>query len=223
MGSVPFNAGTLSDIDDCVTQVQNNINRGTLSSSTNPTTTEVQNWLIRAKQKLMEIHGYTWRRVFAYLDTSSGEYRYALPLDFGQGGHILRDITQDERLVYVNPTSFDTTFPDVDGDSSGEPEYYTIKDRELWLSREASGTYRLELEYDRTGDDSTTTDISYIPEARRFDMCDYATYRAFIKLEMYNSAQAFKVEWAESTNQSKFTDTRKRWKALGYKRRLWFI
>jgi len=221
--SVAFNAGTLSDISDCVTEVENNLNRGTLSSSSNPTSTQVQNWLIKAKQKLMEIHGYTWRRVFAYMDTSSGEYRYALPADFGSGGHVLRDITQDERLVPIDPVMFDTMFPDCAGSDSSYPEFYTIKDRELWFSKPTSGVYRLELEYARTGDDSSASDVSYIPELRRFDMCDYAIYKSFVVLRLFEAAAPYKQEWIESTNISKSIDTRKRWSALGYKRRLWVI
>jgi hypothetical protein len=221
--AVAFNAGTLATISSCTSHVESVLNRGTLSSSTRPTSTQVQNWLIQAKQKLMEAHGFTWRRVFSYLDTSSGEYRYALPLDFGEGGHIIRDITQDDRLVPVDPEAFDTMFPDVAGTDNKAPSCYTIKDRELWLCNPASGTYRLELEYLRTGDDSTTTDVSYIPELRRFEMCDFAIYRAFVLLEMYESAAPYKNDWAQGISQSKTRDNIKKWSARGYSRRLWWI
>lgn len=223
MSGVSFTAGTLSTITDCVTHVESNLNRGTIGASSKPTSTEVQRWLIQAKQELMEFHGFTWRRVFSYADTSAGEYRYALPLDFGEGGHVIRDTTNDVRITQIDPVSFDSIFVDVAGDSSSYPEYYTIKDRELWLSQPASGTYRLELEYLRTGDDTSATDISYLPELMRFRICDYATYRAFLVLELYNSATAYKDDWLRGISQSKKRDNRKRWSATGYKTRPWFV
>jgi len=223
MSGGAFNAGTLSDIDDCTDHVQNNLNRGTLGATSKPTLSEVQGWLARAKQELMESYGYTWKRVFAYVDTITSTYRYNLPADFGEGGYVLRDLNQNLRLSAIDPVSFDSLFPDVAGDSSSYPTYYTIKDRELWLSQPASGAYRLELEYDRTGDDVSPNTVSYLPELMRFRICDYATYRAFISLEMWGAAQAYKGEWDSGTFQSKKRDTRKRWAALGYKARMWMV
>lgn len=217
MGGVSFNAGTLADIDDCVTHVQSNINRGTLSATSKPTSTEVQNWLIRAKQELMDTFGFTWSRVYAYMTTSSGEYRYALPLDFAEGGFVIRDTTQDKRITVIDPVSFDSIFTDVAGGGSDAPTYATIKDRELWLSALASGTNTLEIEYLRSGDDSTTTDITYIPELMRFRMCDYATYRSFVALQMWNDANVYKSEWEYALGKSNKRDKKKRWAALGYK------
>lgn len=219
MSGVSFNAGTLADIDACTSHVESNLNRGTLSASSKPTSTEVQNWLIRAKQELMDTFGFTWSRVYAYMTTTSGEWRYALPLDFAEGGFIIRNTTvaNGERLTVLDPVSFDSLFPDVADESSDVPTYCTIKDRELWLSAPASGTNRLELEYLRTGDDSTTTDVSYIPELMRFRMCDYATYRAFVALEMWNNSQVYKAEWDYALRKSNRRDKKKRWSALGYK------
>jgi len=225
MSGVSFNAGTLADIDDCVTHVQSNINRGTLSSTSKPTSTEVQNWLIRAKQELMDTFGFTWSRVFAYMDTTAGEYRYALPLDFAEGGFIIRETTtsQGTTLTVLDPVSFDRLFPDVEDEASAAPTYATIKDRELWLSAPAGGTYRLQIEYLRSGDDSTTTDISYIPELMRFRMCDYATYRSFAALQMWNDAQVYKAEWELALRKSNRRDKKKRWSALGYKIRPFIV
>jgi hypothetical protein len=218
-----FNAGTLPNITSCVTKVQSNLNRGTLSATSKPTLTDVQEWLIRAKQELAEQHGFTWKKVFSYMDTGASEYRYALPPDFGDGGYIIRDITQDIRLTVIDPVAFDTLFPDVAGSSSAAPTYCTIKGNELWLSQPASGTNRLELEYDRTGDDTSTTDISYLPELMRFKICDYATYRGFIALERWDAANAYKGEWQVGSATTKKRDVRKTWKALGYKVRPFII
>ena len=218
-----FNAGTLSNIDACVTQVQGNLNRGTLSESSKPKLSEVKNWLIRAKQELAEQHGFDWRRVFSYMNTASAGYRYNLPNDFGEGGHVIRDTTQDIRLVYIDPVAFDSIFVDPAGDSSAAPNYYTIKSHEIWLGQPASGVFKLELEYDRTGADTSTEDVSYLPELMRFRICDYATYRGFIALENWNAAQMYKEEWKVSSVTSKKRDTKSKWKARGYKVRPWII
>lgn len=218
-----FNAGTLPDMDACVDQVQDNINRGVLSESTRPKLSQVQSWLVRAKQELCEEHGFTWRWVYAYMDTGSGQYRYSLLPDFGGGGHIIRDITQDERLAYIDPVAYDTLFPDPANDTNIAPEYYTIKGDELWLSQPAGGTYRLELEYERTGDDTSTTDVTYLPELMRFRMCDYATYKGFIVLEMWEAASAYKAEWSGGKMKSKKRGTKDKWKQMGYKVRPYIV
>jgi len=218
-----FNAGTLASLTDCVSTVQEAINRGTLSATSKPKLSDVENWLKRAKQELVEEHGFTWKRVFSYMDTVSGTYRYSLPNDFGEGAYVLRDLTQDERLVPIDTLKFDTLFPDVAGRDAKAPDFYTVKDREIWLAQPAAGTYRIELEYDRTGDDTTPTDISWLPELMRFKICDYAIYRSFVMLEMFDSAAAYKSEWSGSMIKTKRRDTRKRWKDMGYRRRLWWL
>jgi len=223
MSGADFNAGTLSTIEDCIAKVASNINRGVLSGTSKPTENEVQTWLIDAKQRLQEAHNFTWQRIYVYMDTTTDEFRYALPADFQQGGHIIRDTSNDIRLVYVDSVSFDSVFIDPGNDNSSTPEYYTIKDREIWLAQPASGAYRLELEYSRSGDDSTPTDISYLPELMRFKMCEYATYRAFLSLQMWEGANAYKSLWEQGIGVSKSKDTRKRWAAMGYQARRWFI
>jgi len=219
MSGADFNAGTLSTIEDCIAKVSRNINRGTLSASSKPSINDVQGWLVEAKQRIQEFHNYDWRSVFVYMDTIANEYRYALPSDFSQGGHVIRDTSNDERLVYIDPVAFDTIYPDVAGSSSSAPEYYTIRDRELWLSSPASGVYRFELWYTRTGDDATPTDISYLPEVVRFKICDYATYRAFLSLQEWDGANAYKASWSEGIGVSKVKDSRKKWAERGYKLR----
>ena len=214
--AVAFSQATLATTNDLIAEVQGQINRGVLTASTTPTTGQVTNWLIKAKHRLMELYGFTWKRKFSYTDTTASYYRYALPKDFAGGGAVLRDLTQNERLTPMNPVAFDTTYPDVAGSSNGTPDYYCIKDRELWLSAPADGTYRLELEYTRSGSDSSGELWDYIPEAKLFDLADYATFRALIVLKEYQSAQAYSVEWMTGINMGKKTDGQKKWAQLNY-------
>ena len=60
--TVDFKAGTLADIDNCVTEVESKLNRGTISATSKPTETEVKRWLIKSKQRLAARKGYTWKR-----------------------------------------------------------------------------------------------------------------------------------------------------------------
>ena len=76
---VAFTTGVLSDVDACVSEVEARLQRGTLGTSTVPTTTQVKNWLTRAKLELAEVRGFTWRRKYATATTVAGTYRYAMP------------------------------------------------------------------------------------------------------------------------------------------------
>jgi hypothetical protein len=220
--ALAFTAGTLSTITDCITQVEQVLHRGTLSTSTSPTSTQVQNYLIFGKQELCDEFGFTWRRKYSYAATVSGTWRYALPSDFGEGGYVLRDITNDTRLSFVEQVTFDTLYPDVAGASNDQPEYYTIKDRELWLSAPANGAYTLELEYLRTGDDSTATDISFLPEIFRSKICSYAIYKSFLLLQQYDVAGIYKSEWEQGLSKSRRADGRKKWSDFGYMAKAWY-
>ena len=220
---VGFNSGTLATLADCRTQVQNNLHRGTLSSTSSPTDTQVNDWIARGKQELAERYGFSWRRVYSYADTSSGVWRFALPKDFAGGGAEtrLRNLTDDEIVEYVDPITFDNLYPDPAGNDNSTLDYYTIKDRELWLSAPADGAYRLELEYVRTGEDATPSDVSYLPEIMRFRVCDFATYMAFKFLMQWEAASMYKVDWIGGVEQSKSSDGKKKWAAMNYMARNW--
>lgn len=237
--AVAFTAGTLSTIEDCRADVEANIHRGALSSSTTPTATQVDNWIIRAKQEMMERYGFSWRRCYSYASSVNGTWRYALPRDFSGGATILRDTTEDVRINFVDRITFDTLYPDPSENSAGPPDFYTIKDRELWLAGPTNGVYVFELEYQRTGDDARVvetddgdetyyslsanpTDISYIPESIRFKLCDYATYRSFLMLQQWEASQIYKAEWEGGVQVAKKGDSTQRWAEMGYQIKNWF-
>ena len=208
---VTFTAGTLSLITDCVTYIGTKLKRGTISATSVPTTTEVNNELIRAKEHLMERFGFTWQRKFAYASTAAATYRYAMPADYSGGRVTLRDTTNDRTLIYIDPDKFDLKYPDPSEETNDKSDSYTIKNRELWLMPASNGVYVLEVEYSRSGDDSTSTDISYIPEVLRFKMCDFAIYQSFLGLHMWQAASLYKQEWMEGMMVSKREDNRKKW------------
>lgn len=218
--TVAFTAGTLSTISTCSTQVEKNISRA-LSSTSTPTSTEVQNWLIQGKEELLEEYDFTWKRVYKYADTTAGTYRYALPADFVGETTIVRDLTQGIRLTFIDRVTFDTNYPNPSGSGNVTPYYFTIKDRELWLHAPADGTYRLEMEYQRSGDDSTSTDVSYLPELMRFRICDFATQRAFMRLQQWDAANMYGREWQIGLKKSKRRDGIAKWAEQGYHMKNW--
>jgi hypothetical protein len=220
---VAFNQGTLANQAAILGQVEDNLHRGTLSASTSPTNTQVNNWIVRAKQELLERFGFTWRRAYAYASLAAGTAQYGLPTDFiGGGGETrLRNTTDDAIITYVDNVTFDYEFPDPLGTNNASPEYYTIKDRELWLSSPSDGTYTVELEYNRSGDDSTASDISYIPEVFRFKLADRVTFLAFRFLQMWEAAAMYKVDWEEGVERGKKQDARGKWAAMGYMMKHW--
>jgi hypothetical protein len=134
-----------------------------------------------------------------------------MPADFTGGRVTLRDTTNDRELSYLDPAKFDLKYPDPSAESSDKSNVYTIKNRELWLVPPSGGVYVLEVEYSRSGDDSTTTDISYIPEVLRFKMCDFAIYQSFLILHQWQAASLYKAEWMEGMMVSKREDNKKKW------------
>ena len=98
-----FTAGTLATMTSCVTYVENKLKRGTISATSDPTTTEVQNELIRAKEHLMERFGFTWQRKYVYASTAANTHVYAMPADYTGGRVTLRDITNDRSLTFIPP------------------------------------------------------------------------------------------------------------------------
>jgi len=79
----------------------------------------------------------------------------------------------------------------------------------------------LELEYGRSGDDSTTTDISYLPEIMRFKICDFATYQSFMILQEYEKAQLFKAEWMQGIKKSRRQSGKQKWTNTGFQALTW--
>ena len=213
---VAFTAGTLPTYAEMVTEVQDKLKRGTLSTTTSPTSTAVHRWLVRAKEELLQVRPFAFSRRFAYADPTVGEYRISLPPDFAGGNWRIRDQTNDKNLVRWPAHLFDLKFPDMDAEANGAPVIACVKNMELWLCPPVDGTTRLELEYDRSGDDNTALDVSFLPEIERFRCCDYALYEAFESLHDFEKATWYKNKWGEGLGRSQKADSRKKWADMGY-------
>jgi hypothetical protein len=219
---VTFTAGTLNLIGDCVTEVESKLKRGTIGASTDPSTSQVQRWLIRAKEELAEIKNFTWTRKFAYADTVASTYRYALPADYHGGDVELRDLTNNKIVPIWPYKGFDSEYPDPAGESNAVPDVACIRGREIWLNCPALAVYRYELEYNRTGDDATATDFSWIPEIDRFRCCDFAVMEAFLSLHEWEAADRYAQRWGFNMAKARKGDAKQKWAGMDYKALLWF-
>lgn len=133
----------------------------------------------------------------------------------------LRDITNDFTPKYFPPAQYDLKFPDMSAESTGKPLIFTIKDRELWTGPPTSASITLEIEYNRSGDDSTATDISYIQEVYRFRICDRALSQLFRTLHEYQIAAIYQNEWEKGVLIGKRSNNRKRWANFGHQALTW--
>lgn len=214
--AVAFTAGVLSSISACVSEVEAKLKRGTLSTTTVPTLAQVQNWLSRKKQELSETRRFTWKRRYAYASTSAGTYRYSLPPDFNGGWCTVTDTTNGRAVTLWEPVRFEKAYPSISTDSTDDIFIGTIKDRELWLSPPPDGTYTLELQYDRSGDDATPTDVSWLPEMERYRICDGALAEAFSSLHMWQQSAYYEGKWNQGIRQAMRADGKKRWHGMNF-------
>lgn len=207
---VSFTAGSLSSITECMTYIETHLRRGTIGATTEPSTSEVQLAFIRGKQELMTIKSFSFARRFAQATAVGGTYRYALPPDF-QGLKGIRDQTNDRDLLVWPPGIFDTRFPDPASYGTNEPQVVTIKGMEMWIYPPPSGAFVLELEYERSGDDNTATDVSWLPQAERFRCCDFAIADLLDSLQD-ERAQVYWQRWGQGLMRSGKSDSKKRWR-----------
>jgi hypothetical protein len=214
---VAFTAGTLASITECVTEVESKLKRGTLTASTTPSTTEVQRWLIRAKQELAEIKQFTWKRRYATAAGVAGQYRYSLPPDYAGGPLSIRDTTNNNPINLVDKNMFDQYYPDMSEESNDEPVFAAIKGNEIWFGPPLTGGEVLEMEYQRSGDDVTTTDFSWLPEIERFRCCDFATAESFRSLHQWEAASVYDARWQQGMIKAVHADGKKKWTAMGYR------
>lgn len=213
---VTYTAGSLSNQAACVTEVESKLRRGTLSATSTPSDTSVKRWLQRAKQELAEIRQFTWRRRYVTGTLTAGAYRYSLPPDFA-GGHInIRDKTNDNKIKLVNSHVYDTLFPDPEEETSGTILVACIKGLEVWFAPAPSSNDVIELEYERSGDDITATDFSWLPEVERFRCCDFAIAESFTSLHQWENAQIYYAIWEKGLMKASRADGKRKWSTSGY-------
>ena len=213
---VAFTAGTLSNIAAMVGEVESKLKRGTLSASTSPKLADVQRWLVRAKEELMQVKSFSFARRYAYATVTAGSYRLALPPDYN-GGHVrVKDQTNDRTLKIVPAHLYDLKFPNPDAESTAKPVIACIKNMELWLAPPASAC-TIELDYDRSAADNTPTDFSFLPEVERFRCSDYAIAEAAESLEDWEKANWYRRKWQVGLQTSRKADARRKWKNMGFR------
>lgn len=213
---VAFTAGTLPGLNEMVVEVESKLKRGTLSASTSPKLTDVQRWLVRAKEELMQTKSYSFARRYAYASLTAGDYRVSLPPDYNGGSVKVKDQSNNYTLRVIPAHLYDLKYPNPDSDSNHEPLFACIKNMELWVYPPATAC-TLELDYDRSGDDNIPTDFSFLPEIERFRCCDYACFEACESLEHWDKAKWYKGKWNDGLGRSRRADAKRKWKEIGYR------
>lgn len=221
--TVDFTAGTLATASECLDAVEGKLSRGTLSDSSQPTQTQVYNWLIRAKAELASVKDFTFRRRYASMSTVADQYRYSLPPDYNGGNVTLRNTTADYEafIRFIDNSHYDKLYPRPADEESDEPVIATIKNRELWINP-PSGVFTLELEYGRSGDDITPTDFSWLPQIERWRCVDFACAESFECLHQFDLADRYMRKWAEGLGRSFKADSRRRWASRHYQALGWW-
>lgn len=217
--TVLFNAGTLASISECVTEVESKLKRGILTASSTPSVSQVQRWLIRAKQELAEIKNFTWRRRYVYATTTAGTWRYALPPDFNGGFVRIRDTTNERYINIYEPGEFEQIYSNLDKTTNDVPLFACVKNMELWLAPPPNAAYTLEFEYDRTGADNIATDFSWLPEIERFRCCDFAVAEAFESIHMWDVSDRFRNKWGSGIGKAIRADGKRKWRSMSFRAR----
>ena len=215
--TVDFTCGTMPDLSALVTEVESKLNRGTLSSTSVPSLSDVQRWLVRGKAQLLQGKAYSFANRFAHATLSLGCYTLGLPPDFNGGKLTVADRTNDITLKAVSAHLFDLKYPDLNDESNGLVKFYSIQNMKMYFAPPAQSDIEIRLTYIRSGDDNTATDFSYIPEVERFRCCDYALFEANESLENFTAAEWYLKKWQMGVKSSNVADGRRKWKDTGYR------
>jgi hypothetical protein len=208
-----FTAGVLSDLDACIDEVEAKLQRGTLSTSTTPTLAQAKNWLRRAKLEIAEKKDFGFTRKYVSGTLTANAYRYALPPDYRGGEISIRDTTNDRFIAVWPRARFDLKFPDPSEETSDEVLAACIKNMELWFSPPPLAADTIEMEYPRSGAETTADDFDWLPEKERFLCCDYAIAEAFEALHMWGESDRYRMKYIDGLRSSIRADGRRKWKS----------
>lgn len=214
--TVAFTTGVLAGMSECVDEVESKIHRGTLGVTTTPTLAQVQNWLRRAKMELSEVKNFTFNRKYATATTTAGTYRYALPPDYNGGLTRLKDTTNDVWIPIWQANWYDRKYPDPSAESNDEIAVATVKNMEIWFAPPPGGAYTIELEYDRSGAETTASDFSWLPEIERYRCCDFAIAEAFEALHDFQKSNVYRAKWNQGLSKAIRADGKRKWKDMHF-------
>ena len=209
--TVGYTASALATLSACIDAVGVKLNRGAITSTSAPKDSEIADWITRGKQQLAQTKGYTWKRRLVTMTTTSGTFRYSLPVDFGGGYAKLRNQSNDTAIRIIDDHAFDMYYPDVSSVDNGEPLTATVKNQELWFYPAPGGAYVIELDYQRTGDDADYRDLSWIPAAERWSLVDYALAESYETLQQFEQAQYYWTKWSQDVKLSRRSDGKRKW------------
>ncbi|GAF88112.1 unnamed protein product, partial [marine sediment metagenome] len=162
------------------------------------------------------VKSYTFTRKYATCAATAATYVYALPADYNGGKGVLRDTTNNRAIPIWPNELFDLKFPDPSEETNNDILCATIKNMELWVAPPPAAADVLEFEYYRSGAETSTDDMSWLPEEERFLCCDFAKWQAFLSLHMWQEAQLFKEQWYQGLKENRIADGRRKWRTARF-------
>jgi hypothetical protein len=171
---------------------------------------QVQNWIARKKAEVAEYFGFSFARKYAYVTTVVGQYRYSLPPDFN-GAISLVDTTNNRDILIDAESRYDLAYPDPSDLSNGRSIFAAIKNMELWIAPPPDSTDTLQLEYERSGAETTADDYAWLPELMRYRCCDGAIAEAFESLHMWAEADRYHMKFEVGLAKARRADRRRAW------------
>lgn len=211
-----YTTGVLATLSACVEEVESKLKRGTLSASTTPTLTQVQNWLKRAKMELVEVKGFTFSHKSATGELLAGYWFCNLPEDYNGGEIAVLDVANHRKIDVWTASWFDLKYPTPWSEPRGKIKVACVKDMKLWFVPRPSEDETIMINYDRSGSESTADDFSWLPEIERFRCCDFALGEAFGSLHMWEQAQFFMGRWKADMANAMKSDSKRKWHGKRY-------
>lgn len=205
-----FTAGTLTTLASCISEVESKLQRGTLSTSSAPTLAQTQNWMERKKMEVAEAFGFSFNRKYAYVTLVAGQYRYSLPPDFNSIKTLV-DTTNNRDITIGSSAQYDLVLPDPSDEASDRVEFACVKNMELWLAPPPDSADTLQLEYNRSGAETTADDYGWLPELMRYRCCDGAIAEAFEAIHMWQESDRYAAKFEMGLAKAKRAEGRRRW------------
>jgi hypothetical protein len=160
--------------------------------------------------EVAEAFGFTYIRKYAYTTLVVGQYRYSLPPDFG-GVISLVDTTNNRDIVVDAESRYDLVLPDPSDATSGRVRFACVKNLELWLGPPPDSTDTFQLEYERSGAETTADDYTWLPELMRYRCCDGAIAEAFEAIHMWQESDRYVAKFEMGLAKARRADSKRKW------------
>lgn len=162
--------------------------------------TRIKRWLNEAQARIVRILELPNFYTTATITTAVGTDTYNLPSDVIRINGVT-DASAPSELTYVNDPA-DIDYYNQNGQSMGDPQYYSITATGIRLSPVPDSVRTLTLDYYKSASTlSADTDVSSIPSDYHDVMISYALSRAYRSEDDMQMSQFYYSEFSRDLNQ----------------------